>query len=168
VNQWSGFAGGLVSGWSVNSIVLLQGGFPFTPQLSYNPSNNGDTRNPVRPFANPAFTGSIITGNPNQWFNPAAFLAPPANSGFYGNLGRDTLIGPGLATWDFSTVKDTRLKERLTLQFRAEIFNLLNRANFNTPNLIVFTPSGVSGTAGAITSTSTTARQVQFALKLLW
>jgi hypothetical protein len=168
VNQWSGFAGGLVSGWSVNSIVLLQGGFPYTPQLSYNPSNNGDTRNPVRPFANPAFTGSIITGNPNQWFNPAAFLAPPANSGFYGNLGRDTLIGPGLATWDFATVKDTRLKERLTLQFRAEIFNLLNRANFNTPNLIVFTPSGVSGTAGAITSTSTTARQVQFALKLLW
>ncbi len=168
VNQWNGFAGGLVSGWSVNSIVLLQGGFPFTPQLSYNPSNNGDTRNPVRPFANPDFTGSIITGNPNQWFNPAAFLAPPANSGFYGNLGRNTLIGPGLATWDFSTVKDTRLKERLTLQFRAEIFNLLNRANFNTPNLIVFTPSGVSGTAGAITSTSTTARQVQFALKLLW
>ncbi len=168
VNQWNGFAGGLVSGWSVNSIVLLQGGFPFTPQLSYNPSNNGDTRNPVRPFVNPDFTGSIITGNVNQWFNPAAFLAPPANSGFYGNLGRNTLIGPGLATWDFSTVKDTRITERTTLQFRAEIFNLLNRANFNTPNLIVFTPTGVSGTAGAITSTSTTARQVQFALKLLW
>jgi hypothetical protein len=56
----------------------------------------------------------------------------------------------------------------MTLQFRAEIFNLLNRANFNTPNLIVFTPSGLSGTAGAITSTSTTSRQVQFALKLLW
>ena len=53
--------------------------------------------------------------------------------------------------------------------FRAEIFNLLNRANFNnTPNLIVFTPSGLSGTAGAITSTSTTSRQVQFALKLLF
>ena len=112
VNQWNGFAGGLVSGWSVNSIVLLQGGFPFTPQLSYNPSNNGDTRNPVRPFVNPDFTGSIITGNANQWFNPAAFLAPPANSGFYGNLGRNTLIGPGLATWDFSAVKDTRIHER--------------------------------------------------------
>ena len=57
-NGLSGFADGLVSGWSVNSIVLLQAGFPFTPQLSYNPSNNGDTRNPVRPFANPDFTGS--------------------------------------------------------------------------------------------------------------
>ena len=166
--NWEGFANGLVSGWSVNSIVILQAGFPFTPQLSYNPSNNGDTRNPVRPFVNPNFTGPVISGNPNQWFNPSAFLQPPPNSGFYGNLGRNTLIGPGLATWDFSAVKDTRLKERLTLQFRAEIFNLLNRANFNTPNLIVFTPTGVSGTAGAITSTSTTARQVQFALKLLW
>jgi hypothetical protein len=81
---------------------------------------------------------------------------------------RNNLVGPGLATWDFSTIKDTRLRERLTLQFRAEIFNLLNRANFNTPALITFTPTGVSGTAGAIASTSTTARQVQFALKLFW
>jgi Carboxypeptidase regulatory-like domain/TonB-dependent Receptor Plug Domain len=159
------------SGWSVNSIVTLQSGFPFTPQLSYNPSNNGDTRNPVRPFANPDFTGPVILGKPSQWFNPAAFLAPantPGNLGFYGNLGRNTLMGPGLGTWDFSVMKETTLHERLGLQFRAEIFNLLNRANFNTPNLITFTPSGVSGTAGAITSTSTTSRQIQFGLKLMW
>jgi hypothetical protein len=113
----------------------------------------------------------MILGKPSQWFNPAAFLAPAntaANGGFYGNVGRDTLIGPGLATWDFSTLKDTRIRERLNLQFRAEIFNLLNRANFNQPNAIVFTPSGVSPTAGVITSTSTTSRQVQFGLKLLW
>ena len=173
-NSLDGWRGALISGWSVSSIITAQSGFPFTPQLSYNPSNNGDTRNPVRPFLNPNFHGSVILGNPNQWFNPQAFLAPAANSGFYGNVGRDTYIGPGLATWDFSTLKDTRIRERMTLQFRAEIFNLLNRANFNTPNLIVFTPptpanpTGLSGTAGAITSTTTTARQVQFALKLLW
>jgi len=169
-----GWRDALVSGWSVSSIVTAQSGFPFTPQLSYNPSNNGDTRNPVRPFLNPDFKGPVILGNPNQWFNPAAFIAPPSSGGFYGNVGRDTFIGPGLATWDFSVLKNTRIRESLNLQFRAEIFNLLNRANFNTPNLIVFTPptatnpSGLSGTAGAITSTSTTARQVQFALKLLW
>ena len=64
--------------------------------------------------------------------------------------------------------KETTLRERLNLQFRAEIFNLLNRANFNTPSLITFTPSGVSGTAGAINSTATTSRQVQFGLKLMW
>jgi len=78
------------------------------------------------------------------------------------------LIGPGLATWDFSVLKDTRIRERLNLQFRSEIFNLLNRANFNQPNAVVFTPSGVSPTAGVITSTSTTSRQVQFGLKMLW
>jgi hypothetical protein len=164
----SGAGKALAGGWTVNSIVTLQGGFPFTPQLSYNPSNNGDTRNPVRPFVNPAFTGPVILGKPAQWFNPAAFLAPPASSGFYGNLGRDTLIGPGLATWDLSFLKDTPIREGLNLQFRAELFNLLNRANFNTPNAIAFTPTGVSPTAGVITSTSTTSRQVQFGLKLLW
>ena len=166
-----GFGNAAASGWTVNSIVTLQGGFPFTPQLSYNPSNNGDTRNPVRPFANPAFTGPVILGTPAKWFDPNAFLAPantPANAGFYGNLRRNTLIGPGLATWDFSALKDTRIREQLNFQFRAEIFNILNRANFNQPNAVVFTPSGVSPTAGVITSTTTTARQVQFGLKLLW
>lgn len=170
----AGWGNAAISGWSVNSIVTVQSGFPFTPQLSYNPSNNGDTRNPVRPFVNPNFTGPIILGKPSQWFNPNAFLPPPVNSGFYGNLGRDTLIGPGLATWDFSVLKETSIHERMNVQFRAELFNLLNRANFNTPNLIVFTPptatntTGLSGTAGAITGTSTTSRQVQFGLKLIW
>ncbi len=169
-----GWSNKLISDWSVSGVLTAQSGFPFTPQLSYNPSNNGDTRNPVRPFLNPNFSGPVVLGHPNQWFNPAAFLAPPSNSGFYGNVGRDTYIGPGLATWDFSVLRDTAIRERLNLQFRAEIFNLLNRANFNTPNLIVFTPptatnpTGLSGTAGAITSTSTTSRQIQFGLKLLW
>ena len=164
----------VVSGWSVNSIVTLQDGFPFTPQLSYNPANTGDTKDPVRPFLNPDFTGSVILGKPGQWFNPNAFIAPPSTGGFYGNLGRDSYTGPGLATWDFSVLKETLIHEGLHLQFRAEIFNLLDRDNFNTPNLIVFTPptaanpTGLSGTAGAITSTSTTSRQVQFGLKLLW
>jgi hypothetical protein len=171
LSNGEGFTSRLISGWTVNSIVTLQTGFPFSPQLSYNPSNNGDTRNPVRPFANPAFNGAVTIGSPNKWFDPNAFLAPsniPANGGFYGNVGRDTLVGPGLATWDFSALKDTRITERLNIQFRAEIFNLLNRANFNLPNAVVFTPSGVSPTAGTITSTSTTSRQVQFGLKLLW
>ncbi len=164
----SGFGNWIASGWSINSILTLQSGFPFTPQLSYNPSNNGDTKNPVRPFVNPAFTGPVIIGSPSKWFNPAAFLAPPNASGFYGNLGRDTLIGPGLATWDLSAIKDMQLHERLNLQFRAEFFNILNHANFNTPNAVTFTPSGTSPTAGVITSTSTTSRQIQFALKLRW
>jgi hypothetical protein len=58
--------------------------------------------------------------------------------------------GPGLATWDLSFLKNTRLREKLNLQFRAELFNLRNRANFHTPNAIVFTPNAVSPTAGVI------------------
>ncbi len=170
----TGWGDHLVSGWSVNSIVTLQGGFPFTPQLSYNPSNNGDNRNPVRPFLNPDFTGPVVLGKPSEWFNPNAFIAPPSTSGFYGNLRRDTLNGPGVATWDFSVLKDTVIRERLRVEFRAELFNILNRANFNTPNLIVAVqPPGTNPpqgnpAAGSITSTSTTSRQVQFGLKLLW
>jgi hypothetical protein len=172
----NGVANGIVSGWVVNSVVEIQSGFPFTPQLSYNPANNGDSRNPVRPFINPVFTGPVVTGNPNQWFNPNAFIYPTSTSGFYGNLGRDTFEGPGLATWDFSTLKDTRISERFNLEFRAEIFNILNRANFNTPNLIVATLAAppnttipvVSPTGGKVQGTSTPSRQVQFGLKLLF
>src|SRR5579863_1499991 len=162
----NGFANAILGGWTLNSIVTVQSGFPFTPQLSYNPANNGDSRNPVRPFLNPAFTGPAVLGHPGEWFNPAAFIAPPSNSNFYGNLGRDSFIGPGLATWDFSTFKETRLSEGMRLQFRAEFFNILNHANFNTPSLITDvlqappnpTFPEQSPTAGQITSTSTTSR----------
>jgi Carboxypeptidase regulatory-like domain len=171
-SEVSGWSDKLVSGWSINSIITGQSGFPFTPQLSYNPTRNGDSKNPVRPFINPAFTGPIILGKPGEWFNPAAFLTEVNNGGFYGNLGRDTLLGPGLATWDFSVLKDTAINERLSLQFRAEIFNILDRANFNTPTVILATLSGTTPvpnpTAGAVTSTSTSSRQIQFGLKLLW
>jgi len=158
----------LVSGWSMNGIETLQSGFPFTPQLGFNPSNDGDTRNPVRPSYNPNFHGSIIVGGPNQYFNPNALIVP--TNGTYGNVGRDTLIGPGVAELDFSILKNTILTERLKLQFRAEFFNILDAVNFNTPNTVVFTSatSPASPTAGVITSTSTTSRQIQFALKLLW
>jgi hypothetical protein len=167
-NSFGGWRGTLASGWALNSILTLQDGFPFTPQLSFNPSNNGDTRNPVRPSLNPAFPGPVILGSPNEYFNPNAFLVPP--NGTYGNLGRDTFIGPGLATLDFSLLKDTKITEKLNLQFRAEFFNILNHANFNTPNLIAFTSAtgAPSPTAGVITSTSTTSRQIQFGLKLIW
>ncbi len=156
----------LVSGWSLSGITTIQSGLPFTPQLGYNPSNNGDSRNPVRPSWNPAFTGNVILGNPNEYFNPNAFITPP--NGTYGNVGRDVLIGPGLVTVDVSARKSIQITERVNLQFRAEFFNVLNHANFNTPNPVVFTSatSGVSSTAGLISGTSTTSRQIQFGLKL--
>ena len=164
----SGFRSKMASGWSLTSIVTLQSGFPFTPQLGFNPSNNGDTRNPVRPSVNPAFTGNVILGSPNEYFNPNAFIVPP--TGTYGNLGRDTLRGPDLTEMDLSVLKNTALSERLNLQFRAEFFNILNHANFATPNTVVYSSASTipNPTAGVITSTETTSRQIQFGLKLLW
>lgn len=155
-------------GWSVSAIETLQSGFPFTPQLGYNPSGDGDSRNPVRPNWNPAFTGPVILGGPAQYFSPSAFATPA--TGTYGNVGRDTLIGPGLADLDLSVLKKTAISEKVALQFRAEVFNVLNRANFGTPNAVVFSSatSGISPTAGVITSTATTSRQVQFGLKVIW
>jgi hypothetical protein len=158
----------LVANWQLSGIETAQSGLPFTPQLSYNPSNDGDTRNPVRPSVNPNFTGSIIEGGPNQYFNPNAFIQPLA--GTYGNAGRNTLQGPRLVTTDLSLAKKFALTERLDLKFRAEFFNIFNHTNLNTPNPVVYAAAtgGPSPTAGVITSTATTSRQIQFGLKLLW
>jgi Carboxypeptidase regulatory-like domain len=167
-NGLSGWAEKLVSGWTLSGIETVQSGFPFTPQLGFNPSNNGDSRDPVRPSVNAAFTGPVILGSPNLYFNPNAFILPAP--GTYGNLGRDTLTGPGLAELDLSVLKNTRISERFNLQFRAEFFNILNHANFGTPNPVVFTSATTtpSPTAGVISGTASTSRQIQFGLKLLF
>jgi hypothetical protein len=158
----------LAANWQVSSIVTLQSGLPFTPQLSYNPSNDGDTRNPVRPSWNPDFQGNIILGGPNEYFNPLAFIQPL--NGTYGNVGRNILQGPSLAQFDFSLAKRWALSERFNLQFRSEFFNIFNHTNLNTPNPVVYAAAtgAPSPTAGVITSTATTSRQVQLGLKLLW
>ncbi len=161
-----------ISGWQIATIANLQTGFPFSPQLGYNPTNSGDTRNPVRPDANPNFHGSVYTqgstaARATRFFNPNAFQ-PPA-SGAVGNTRRDTLTGPGYADWDVSLLKSTQLAEAARLQFRAEIFNVLNHTNLGTPNEVVYTSATQqSPTAGVVTSTTGTSRQIQLGLKLLF
>jgi hypothetical protein len=177
----------LLSGWQWNGIGTVQTGFPFTPLVSFNRSNNGDSRAPDRVSLNPNFNGPLVLGTPNQWFNPAAFMLPAAGS--YGNAGRDILRGPGLGNLDISLFKTTALTEAMKLQFRAEFFNILNRPNFGMPTVFTFTASGaptgpgipagapavagaattpVSPSAGLINITSTDQREIQFGLKLLW
>ena len=79
------------------------------------------------------------------------------------------MVGPGLATMDLSLLKSIAVSERTHVQFRAEAFNLLNRANFGTPNNLILNPDGSPrSTAGQITATTTTSRQLQFGLKLVW
>ena len=164
----AGWEQAALGGWSLESIFTARSGFPFTPELSFNPSNNGNLQNPVRPSWNPAFRGPVVLGRPNQWFNTNAFIVGP--NGGYGNVGRNVLTGPGLSELDLALRKDVPIREGWRAEFRAEAFNLANRANFNTPNLVVFTAPGAppSPAAGVITSTATTSRQIQLALKLIW
>jgi hypothetical protein len=162
----SGFAERVAGGWQLNGIATLLSGFPLTPQDGSNNSGNGDTRNPDRPSLVPGFTGPVVTGNPNQWLNPNAFTL--STVGTWGNLGRGVYTGPGLADVDLSLFKRIAVSEKANLQFRAEFFNVQNRANFATPNLTMFSSGAVSPSAGLISSTVTSSRQIQFGLKLIF
>jgi hypothetical protein len=176
--RWMSNAGSnlnkVIGGWQLNEITTLLSGFPFTPQIGLNRSGDGDTRNPDRPNLNPAFTGPIVTGNPNQWFDPNAFTPPPY--GTFGNLGRGVFTGPGLAEVDLSVLKSIPVSERVNLQFRAEFFNLMNHVNYASPNQTVFTNTGSATapvysnnpTAGFISGLATNPRQIQFGLKLMF
>jgi len=207
----NGFLSSVVSGWWVGNIITAETGQPFTVNLSnvdraeegvFSDNNPGitqadkgtTTQTVTLPVSGGVHTytfvpynkNSVITGNPAHWFNPLMFQLGPA--GQLGDVGRSLLRGPGLVDWDFSLNKDTKLKwlgEQGTLEFRAEVFNILNHVNFGSPATATFTgaladpagtseaPTGASvanplGTAGRIAATSTTSRQIQFALKLIF
>jgi hypothetical protein len=163
-----GAAQAMLGDWQVNTIITIQSGFPFTPLLGFNQSRNGDSRFPDRPdLKEGASYDDVILGTPERWFDASIFALPQA--GTYGNVGRNVLRGPGLATVALSLFKDIDIWDRVGLQFRAEAFNLLNRANFATPsNVVLNTDGSVRASAGLITRTSTTSRQIQFGLKAIW
>jgi hypothetical protein len=123
----------------------------------------------ARPEA--SFASIINKRNTTQYFDPSAFVLPPP--GFYGNLGRNTFIGPGLLNVDMSLQKNTALgfREGARLEFRADCFNLFNRANFSNPSSLQVwnaTNRRLIGTAGKITTTATDSRQLQLGLKLIF
>ncbi len=126
------FGGGrLGSGWQLNTIISVQSGRPIPIVDSFD--NSGRfyfNQRPNRvPGVNPILPHwSTATG----YLNPLAFSQPA--SGTFGDLGRNSVFGPGYADWDFSIVKDTLLTERVSLQLRGEIFNVLNHPNFAQPN----------------------------------
>ena len=163
----TGLAKKAATGWSASGVFTAQTGFPFTPQLGYNPTGNGDSRNPIRPNWNTAFTGPLYPRTPTEWFNPNAFSVPA--TGYFGNVSRDSLVGPGLTNFDFSLAKDTAV-ETTHLQLRAGFYNILNHTNFRTPNEIAYASatSIASPTGGLITQTSTGSRQIQFSAKFVF
>ncbi|MEP7362535.1 MAG: hypothetical protein ABI972_04710 [Acidobacteriota bacterium] len=156
-------------GWELHGMFQAQTGSPFNPRTGYDRTRLQATGTTGDLGQRPdlAVTGSnIILGGPDRYFDPNAFALPEA--GYYGNLGRNILIGPGLVTVDGAIHKTFRLTERQSLQFRAEGFNLANHPNFQLPTAAysLFASTGLRiGSAGRITETTTTSRQLQMALR---
>jgi hypothetical protein len=155
----SGFFGWLRSGWQLGGIYQASSADPFAV--------------PDR-VSIPSCESSVNPGNAAHYIKTECFAFPVPGTRL-GNAGRNTLIGPGLSNLDASLFKNNRIKrfsDGFNVQFRLEIFNVLNRANFNpptNPNRQIFNASGAAlPNAGQLTSTSTTARQVQLGVKLIW
>ena len=185
----------LFSGWQIGGIGTFAAGVPFTVENSANRSQNqatgsnfsdrpnlvtGASNNPTHGVSAGCTFGtgtSAITvaagtpvGTPSHWFDPCAFVPQPL--GTFGNLGRNTLIGPGRSTVDFLVNKHFRISEKRELQFRTEVFNILNHPNFEAPNINfrrIFDGSGnLLPTFGQLTNTTSTSRQIQFGLKFIF
>ncbi len=182
-NDASSLAGQLIDGWSLSGIIALASGHPFTPLISFNNSRSGVTGATAtmadRPNLKPGYGNNPVLGTPDQWYDPNAFELPPA--GFFGNLARNTLSGPGFSNVDFSVLKDIRFKsisEGFRIQFRVEFFNALNHPNFDLPAnsesatsaSFVFTDASGKPNLAATRPVRTVndAREIQLALKLIW
>jgi outer membrane receptor protein involved in Fe transport len=149
-----GIAGKFVSGWQLNSIIVLQSGRPETPLVPFDQSNTGANTDRPNVVANPN-TGPRT---PNEWFNVNAFQLQPF--GTFGDSGRGIINGPRYESFDLGIAKVTPLTERFGLEFRAEFFNLFNHPNFDLPDRQFSTPG-----FGQIFSANDP-REIQFALKL--
>ncbi len=160
----SGWVTKMLSGWQSFGIVTLQSGRPFTVALLSEIDNSGTGRSILGFGANdrPNVVGDprLAQRSAGQWFNQSAFAFPAP--GTFGNAGRNILDGPGYANVNASLVKNTALSEQFNLQFRAEVFNLLNHPNFNLPDNFLGSP-----TFGRITS-ARDPRHLQFGVKLLF
>jgi len=156
----------LISGWQFGVTQQVQTGSPITPTLAIGPGPG------ISLTVRPDITGpSQTTGSPAQWFANQALFVSPCVAGVChpGNLGRDAITGPGFLNTDFSITKNTKFGERFNLQFRSEMFDVLNHPNFGNPVLTVTSASfGVIQSTRFPTGDFGSARQIQFALKLMF
>jgi len=147
--------------WSFATIYQVESGMPFTISVFGDTANSGTVlgENPIRANA----TGQAIFGpgthTADEWFNPTAFATPAAFT--YGNVGRNSVYGPGLQTLDLALSRAFRITEKANFQFRAEAFNSLNKTNLGTPNRFVNTPQ-----FGTITMPMTPGREIQLSARL--
>src|SRR6266581_2886436 len=175
--KWaSGMGAWALGGWQIGGVVEASTGAPFTPGIggdalgTKSTDPNIDVPNRV---AGPGCSTPVNPGNPVTYIKTQCFTVPNPIT-LRGNLGRNTLIGPGLVNFDFSVFKNNyikRISDRFNAQFRAEFFNIVNHTNFSPPldHRNIFDSSGAPiADAGLITSTQTPSRQIQFAVKLIW
>lgn len=173
----TGVAGTMLSGWRVSAIGTYRSGYPLTVFVQNNRSRSqwqpslGPGIGRDRPSYAPGYSAAnAVTGNPDQWFDPKAFVLQPA--GTFGDTGRGDFRGPDLRTVDLLFGKETRLRAAGSsrLELRLEIFNLFNRANFGVPNLTAFAGAAdgetVLGSFGRVRNTTTSARQVQIGVRV--
>jgi hypothetical protein len=173
-NVSSSLLSGAVNGWELGGVYERSTGTPFTPLLGGDPlglNSNDPFAYPDR-ITGPGCGSAVNPGNPN-YIKLQCFAFPnPATR--LGTASRNSLIGPGLSNLDFALYKNIavrRISENFNVQFRAEAFNVLNHTNFASPinNSTLFDQSGspVAG-AGLVDATSTTSRQLQLSIKLIW
>jgi hypothetical protein len=174
----SGVSGAILGGWQLSGIVTMRSGNPLTVFVQSNRSRSlwspslGPGIGQDRPSYAPGRDGdSAVIGQPDQWFDPAAFVLQRA--GTFGDTGRGDFTGPDLRTVDLALAKQVpvnRLGDGARLEFRIEAFNVLNRANFGPPSLIAFAGTADNEapltTFGRITTTVTASRQVQLGVRL--
>ncbi len=160
----TGIAGAIAGGWLVNGILTLTDGYPLSVH------DNSATQNTLigsveslRVNLTPGGNSNPVLGGPDKYFDTTQFV--PSEPGYFGTLGRNTLISPGLATMDFSVQKNFQFQESHRVQFRAEFFNLFNRPNFGSPGTTIFTNGLLAADAGRISTTRGSARQIQFGLR---
>jgi hypothetical protein len=167
--QWRGSAAGrLLGGWEVYAMVQAQTGPGFSPTIGFDrarlsPGGTGDVGE--RPVYTGGPAAQVILGDPQRWFDAGFFALPPA--GMYGNLGRNALDGPGLVMVDLALHKILWHTDRHSIRLRVEAFNVPNHPNFQIPSARTLFTSSLNrvGSAGRITETTTTSRQIQMALK---
>jgi hypothetical protein len=165
----------LLGGWQVGGIFTAHTGAPFTVNLGGDPlglKSNKPSDFPNRLFG-PGCESAVNPGSTTNYIKLQCFAFPNPST-LRGNEERNSLIGPALQDFDVSLIKNNHIKrisEGFNAQFRAEFFNVLNRANFAAPTdrATVFDQTGKPvGGAGQLDLLSTPARQIQFALKLIW
>jgi len=174
----NGFPGWARSGWQVGTILSVSSGSPFTPFIDGDPlgTQGSDAFAFPNLLSGPGCDNPVNPGNPAHYIKTECFAMPnPVTT--LGNVRRNSVVGPGLVNLDMSFFKNNYVKtgsNRMNVQLRAEIFNILNRANFSAPcgtcgeTLLFDEEGGRIDNAGQITSTQTTARQIQLALKIIF